>query len=134
MEQVSNFIIKQNTQGGLGVFVVSGFIKGDIVLEGNTQSKKITFEEVERLPEKDKHYVGVFDNQFFLLSEPTRYLAHSCNPNLEWIEGIKYAKKNIEQGDELTIDYERGGKPLLSFHCECGEKDCRGFIEGYKKF
>lgn len=65
-----------------------------------------------------------------------RFINHSCEPNCEmqkWIVNGYYrlgifAKKKIEEGDELTYDYSMFAKLEPNQKCECGSKSCKGFI------
>jgi D-alanine-D-alanine ligase len=54
---------------------------------------------------------------------------HSCDPNA-WIEGLDLvARRPIDAGEEITIEYAtfvaRTGEP---FDCHCGADDCRGRV------
>lgn len=70
----------------------------------------------------------------------SQYICHSCNPNL----GIKertcfVAFKDIEVGEEITIDYAMigydYGEELLDGGrtCSCGHPECRGKWGCYKE-
>ncbi len=61
------------------------------------------------------------------------FINHSCNPNMARIGGfVMIAKRKIEPGEELTVDYA----PLVATQedwtmtCACGEKNCRKVITG----
>lgn len=70
-----------------------------------------------------------------------RFMNHSCSPNCfvqKWMVGEKYrigifALRNIQEGEELTFDYnaERYGSEAQA--CHCGEPNCRGIIGGTKE-
>lgn len=60
---------------------------------------------------------------------------HSCDPNTKMIYHTEnhydmVALRDIEQGDELTSDYETFDVGLDGtwFHCHCGTKACRGIV------
>ena len=56
---------------------------------------------------------------------------HCCDPNLRCaiVRGhiIYFAKRDIEAGEELTIDY-RFDSYIEKIPCSCGSKKCRGVI------
>jgi SET domain-containing protein len=72
--------------------------------------------------------------------EPYRFLNHSCDPNCElllidvededgrlllpeiWLSALR----DIEPGEELTIDY--GWPAEQGIRCTCGSANCRGWI------
>ncbi len=60
-----------------------------------------------------------------------RPINHSCDPNT-WLEGLDLAaRREIPEGEELTVDYATFcGPSMAEFECHCGAKDCRGTIRG----
>lgn len=60
------------------------------------------------------------------------YINHSCNPNCGMHGEITFvAIRDIEAGEELTIDYAFVDNEDYSFECHCGSPDCRGVVTGY---
>lgn len=73
---------------------------------------------------------------------PFRFLNHSCEPNCEFdFESLEelpngrpptipvvfvYAIRNIEAGEQLTIDYNWPASHAIP--CECGTVSCRGWV------
>lgn len=71
---------------------------------------------------------------------PYRFANHSCDPNCELIEWEitneensekvyelwLHARRSVEQGEELTIDY--GWDWQAAIPCQCGSTLCRGWI------
>ena len=62
-----------------------------------------------------------------------RLINHSCLNNCDYEgQGLKLwviATKDIKKGDELTCDYGFGyDSDYKQFPCECGSKNCVGFI------
>ncbi len=59
---------------------------------------------------------------------------HSCEPNLGYVDGslLLYAIRDIEVGDELSIDYSSAiNEPGWEVPCGCGAAKCRGKIQSY---
>ena len=58
---------------------------------------------------------------------------HSCDPNMscEMDKLLFRARKPIQPGDFLTMDYETTEDELFQqFYCACSAPDCRGWIRG----
>jgi [histone H3]-lysine9 N-trimethyltransferase SUV39H len=89
------------------------------------------------------------DGEF--LSGPTRFVNHSCDPNLRIFARVGdhadkhihdlalFATRDIPRGEELTFDYVDGvedsendaldpAKQKDMTRCLCGSEDCRGFL------
>ena len=70
---------------------------------------------------KARHQVYPTDN--------TKYLNHSCEPNVLNRGNFDIAKKDIGKGEELTYDY----RPILigneKLKCNCGSRRCGGLIK-----
>lgn len=60
-----------------------------------------------------------------------RPINHSCDPNT-WLEGLDVvARRDIAEGEELTIEYATFcGPSMTAFACRCGAANCRGSIKG----
>ncbi|KAK6197529.1 uncharacterized protein RJT21DRAFT_58016 [Scheffersomyces amazonensis] len=67
-----------------------------------------------------------------------RFVNHSCNPNAyvdKWVVGGKlrmgiFAKRLIQQGEEITFDYNVDRYGAQSQPCYCGEPNCIKFMGG----
>lgn len=87
------------------------------------------------------HSVFEIDGEF--MSGPTRFINHSCEPNLRIFATVKhladqpfhslafFAIKDISMGTELTFDYLDGitdGNGKEKVKCLCGARKCRGYL------
>lgn len=56
---------------------------------------------------------------------------HSCDPNT-WMDGLNLvARRRIEPGEQITIDYGAfRNETMEEFACTCGAPNCRGVIRG----
>jgi D-alanine-D-alanine ligase len=56
---------------------------------------------------------------------------HSCDPNA-WLSGLNLvARKQIDAGSEITMDYATFcNEAMAEFECSCGATDCRETIRG----
>ncbi len=60
------------------------------------------------------------------------YNNHSCDPNCGMRGEITFvAIRDIEPGEELTIDYAFIDNEDYTFACHCGSKYCRKMVTGY---
>lgn len=122
---------------GKGVFTGQAFQKGQVVIEatgllGDTQTI---------------YSVQVGWNKHMEVTEPARYLNHSCEPNL----GVKtiapdclqfIALREILPGEELTFDYAMteykhyprpNPEDEYDQTCLCGHPTCRGRLGVYSE-
>jgi D-alanine-D-alanine ligase len=62
--------------------------------------------------------------------EDWRPIKHSCDPNA-WVRGLDLlARRNIQPGEEIRVDYATYGiNTLASFDCTCGATDCRARVK-----
>ena len=64
-------------------------------------------------------------------SDPAQWspINHSCDPNA-WLEGLDLvARRSIEPGEEITVEYATFiAGTGASFDCHCGADDCRGTV------
>lgn len=82
----------------------------------------------------DDDVFEVFDYEKRGEGAPTYYHNHSCNPNT-WMkdEVTIIARRDIESGEELTIDYaifEADEDHVAIAECKCGTPECRKRITG----
>jgi hypothetical protein len=70
------------------------------------------------------------DGTMVLFSEPYCYANHSCEPNtfLYTINKVSYfiAMRDIQQDEELTLEYGLGEFSGQIWDCKCGSPNCRG--------
>jgi len=64
---------------------------------------------------------------------PARYMNHSCDDNCEAVnydgEAIwLVARRDISKGEELVFDYGYSMEHFLDHPCNCGAKNCIGYI------
>ena len=118
---------------GLGVFAEDEFGAGATVLFLDT-SREVTDETTLRPEEGEREeHLAYLDGAAFLLPGPERHLNHSCDPNafLRTVDGrvAVVARRAIEPGEEVTIDYLINTHGGSSWRCTCGSHPCRGILE-----
>lgn len=83
----------------------------------------------------DKYSLILEDGIFFDMVDQTRWVNHSCEPNVVVEAGVSrqgngwaqlQALRDINPGDELFYDYALPAE--LKERCHCGARTCRGWI------
>jgi hypothetical protein len=60
---------------------------------------------------------------------PADFMNHSCDPNVWMLDEVTLtARRHIEAGDEMTIDYALWGGIPPWHKCTCGSSACRGRV------
>lgn len=123
----ARFTVKRARKGaGLGLFAEVPFKKDDFIIE--YKGKRVPNDVADDLGTKYLFEVGehwTIDGSS--RKNIARYINHSCKPNAEAEEDEDelrirfYAKKKIQPGDELTIDYgdEYFDQFIRPYGCKC---------------
>ncbi|MBI4015128.1 MAG: SET domain-containing protein-lysine N-methyltransferase [Candidatus Aenigmarchaeota archaeon] len=116
---------------GKGLFAKNDIKKDGVVLvfEGKARSLE-DFRFISKYDEN--HSVQIGNNKWLVISDDSKFINHSCNPNCGIRGTIKIvAMVNIRKGEELTFDYAMSEDSEWSMKCRCGSKGCRKIIKGY---
>ena len=124
---MKNVVVKNSNIDGNGVFANRDFLKGEVVIKWDV-SHKLTKDEVDKLPKKEKIYIAFLDGEYILMQSPARYVNHSCNANTYSNNFCDIAKRDIKKGEEITGDYSENEIPGFSMKCNCKAKNCRRII------
>lgn len=112
-------MLKPSPVHGIGVFAIKDIPKGcrTIFSQGVGEWIKLSFEEVEQLPEHSRNLIATYclydeENYFvpdygFKLMDLVLYLNHSAEPNVASINDGEYfeALREIRVGEELLVNY-----------------------------
>lgn len=83
----------------------------------------------------DRYSLILEDGVFFDMVDQTRWINHSCEPNVVVEAGVSrlgrgwaqlQALRDLAPGDELFYDYALPAE--LKERCHCGARTCRGWI------
>ena len=131
--KINNFIeIKKSEIEGIGVFATKNFKEGEVVYSFK-KGRIVGLDDIKNLPEGEKRYLDkIGDGKFEIMEPPARHVNHSCDPNVIEKERTAYALKDICNGEEITVDYDKVGSFEKPFKCHCGSKNCIGFVQGTK--
>jgi SET domain-containing protein len=117
-----------------GIYAAEFIPAGRKVIEYT--GEKISRRETKRRSEaSDLIYLFTLDNYWTLDGSVggsgAQYINHSCDPNLvtRIVKGhiISMAMRDIDRGEELTVDY-RFDRKVERVECHCGTAKCRGTI------
>ncbi len=123
--------IRESVIHGNGVFTTKGIRKHSVICRVN-----IVREITDENPlESDKgelyHHCHWYpDGTTVLVGEPHCYTNHSCEPNtfMYTVNKVPYllAMRDIQKGEELTLEYSLCNAGGQVWDCKCGSSDCRG--------
>jgi SET domain-containing protein len=119
---------------GKGLFAAIDLKQGMRIIQ--YLGERISLQESERRLAEDNVYIFELNEHYALDGKSpknlARYINHSCDPNCEventgrtiWI----VAARNIQEGEELSYDYGYEVKNYEANPCNCGAKNCCGYI------
>ncbi|HVG29407.1 MAG TPA: SET domain-containing protein-lysine N-methyltransferase [Pyrinomonadaceae bacterium] len=124
---------------GRGCFATQRFAKGRKIVElvGERVSR---VEAARRMRGKRRLHICAVDSYWGIDASRggngSQFVNHSCRPNtfVRIIHGhvIFFALRDIEPGEELTLDYVESYHPDTK-GCRCGAPGCRGTINLIRK-
>ena len=120
--------IRESEGRGLGVFALSPIATGERIRVINIE-REVTKQQPLG-PKDNPDHAFLSDGKLLLVGKPDRYLNHSCNPNAYvWYRGKDIdliARREISDGEEITVDYLINNSGGDSWECKCGSTRCRG--------
>ena len=119
---------------GRGLVATEYIPKGKIVWKLDKDEKRLTLDELKKLPPERKKLAYQYKDRFIIVMDSSEYMNHSCDPNTWWKnDETLIARYDINPGDEVTYDYataEIDDKFRSRWKCQCGSKNCRKYITG----
>jgi SET domain-containing protein len=125
---------------GVGVFAITDIPKGTVIFKGNEPAtREVSKADVDALPkniQKLYHDFGVFNGSAYICPEDFGELSvgwffnNSDKPNIDCqpfrsrTDGFKFvASRDIQEGDELFVDYNKYEKDYLLLHSKALASD-----------
>ncbi|HJS96683.1 MAG TPA: SET domain-containing protein-lysine N-methyltransferase [Solirubrobacteraceae bacterium] len=126
-------------RAGLGMYAATSIAPGERITAGEEQPHTLVSRAhaAANWPARERRWLEQYGyplNDEVLVtwsSDPEQWspINHSCDPNA-WIDGLDLvARRAIEAGEEITVEYATfiaGAGD--SFDCQCGADDCRGRV------
>ncbi|MBK7693343.1 MAG: SET domain-containing protein-lysine N-methyltransferase [Saprospiraceae bacterium] len=139
--RMKKYEMKGNAISGFGIYAKQGFKKGEVIFKGEERAQRIV---TKRYVGKNwtiddkrffKQYAYPLSNQVYCLwdNDPTEWAPqnHSCDPNTEYKGLDVIALREVQLGEELTLDYSNFlDEQAESFVCQCNSPKCKGVISG----
>lgn len=128
-------LVHKNVIEGYGLITDTKINKGEIIWRLDPREKVIELSEVKQWPLEKQEEFEQFsyqcgENQFIIPRGISKYMNHSCDPNVWWKDSrTQFAYRDIQAGEELTYDYPTCD--ILrdySMKCNCGSKCCRKVV------
>ena len=133
--------IKGNSISGYGIYAAKPITQGEIIFWGEEKPHRLISKKwmEQHWSEQEKRlfrqYALPLSQELYTIwdAEPNAWAPqnHSCSPNTHY-EGLNViALRNIEFGEELTLDYSHLlDEHAESFECKCGTPKCKKIIKG----
>jgi uncharacterized protein len=131
---MTDVIVKPSPIEGLGLYAARHFSRGERIRQVNV-IRLVTPDAPLRpdLGERQDH-CDYPDGKVVLLGFPDRHINHCCDPNaFLWYVGedsYLVARREIDDGDEVTVDYNINISGGTAWPCRCGALRCMGLVVG----
>jgi D-alanine-D-alanine ligase len=132
-----------NSIHGFGIYATRFIAAGEAIFRGEEKSHRLVskrhvdscWSEEEKV--LFRRYAYPLSDEIYLLwdEDPANWAPqnHSCTPNTGYDGLTVIALRNIDTGEELTLDYATFlDDSMEPFVCRCGSAQCRGLITGTK--
>jgi [histone H3]-lysine4 N-trimethyltransferase ASH1L len=129
MPRIPGLQVVRSSIDGYGLVAERPFAEGEIIAEVDGVAWRLG-EDVN-----DRYSLKVTDEIMFDMVDQTRWINHSCDPNVGIDSGLDEsgqpwaqveALRDIAKGEEITFDY--AFDPEHAEPCRCGSPRCRGMI------
>lgn len=130
--------IRRSAIHGTGLFATQDIVASTWI--GEYCGRVLTLKQANKLPPAEILLLfAVDENAYILGEEDTKYINHSCSPNLQAVHKDRrvffQAIRNINAGQELTFDYQLANTEDKDdpYTCLCGSRNCRGTMSATVK-
>lgn len=135
---ISPKVILRNSKNGKGLFALNDIKKNAAIVDYiDAPGKFLTTKEADIFYDEGNDYMIQVDEDLFFVAttedelEDSDYINHSCDPNCGFNGTLKIvAMRDIQEGEEITIDYAMSESSQYQMKCHCGNVNCRKVISG----
>jgi SET domain-containing protein len=114
---------------GKGVFALRRFDAGEFIFR-RRRGRVIANSEIVTLSADDQRHLDEIDaHTSEVLTSPGCYFNHACEPNAMPHGMDLYAWRDIEAGEEITVDYRLSAITDNRWDCACGAASCAGYFD-----
>jgi SET domain-containing protein len=125
-----DLVQRKSEISGKGLFALRDFSKGEKIYSYK-KGRIVKVEDIEKLTkEESEHLDKIGGGQYEIILPPACYINHSCEPNVMEEGRTGYAIRDIKNGEELTVDYDKIAHLDYPITCRCHSKNCRKVIRG----
>jgi len=115
----------------MGKSKIHGFgIISERSIKGGEVFYRIAVQDVLDSPKRGCAFIG--DGKWVNDTDVLNLVNHSCDSNavldISGEQPLLITKRNIMEGEEITVDYNETEKGGVKIPCNCESKDCRGYF------
>jgi SET domain-containing protein len=126
---ISDIEVRDAGVKGKGVFALRYFAAGEFIFR-RRRGRIIANSAIATLPADDQRHLDEIDeNTSEILTSPGCYFNHACEPNAMPHGMDLYAWRDIEAGEEITVDYRLSAITDNRWDCACGGATCPGYFD-----
>jgi SET domain-containing protein len=119
---------KDSPVHGQGLFAARHIRAGETILDWRECSQTLSPRDIENLSPDERKRVSFIDGQYILFQPPACWVNHSCDANARGADQHDVAIRDINPGEEITVNYILEEVPGLDFQCRCGSSNCLGRV------
>jgi hypothetical protein len=125
---IGDVIVGDAGEKSKGVFALRAFQRGEFIFR-RRYGRIVRNQDITLLSAEDQRHLCELDwETSAVLLSPGSYLNHACEPNA-MRKGVNvYAWRDIQAGEEITIDYRLNAFDEERHPCSCGSGNCLGYI------
>lgn len=127
---IADVEVREAGSKGRGVYARRALRRGDFIFR-RRHARVLTSAELDDATDWERvHLCELGFDRYAVLAPPGCYLNHSCDPSAMRHGVTVFAWRDIDAGDEITIDYRLNAFDGSSWPCECGAAICTGTVVG----